>query len=125
MSNEVTKVADAPIYTDERYGHVHELAGEETGVPALGVGIAVVRPGAGSPDHRHLRMTEVYLITAGRGRMRLDQRAFDVSPGDCISIAPGRVHGIVALGDEPLVFTVITSPAYDLDDDFEVGEDEA
>jgi mannose-6-phosphate isomerase-like protein (cupin superfamily) len=120
MTKALSHLRGARAYEDSRYGTVYELAGESTGLSALGLAVAVVRPGATSPAHFHRRMSEIYLITAGTGLMQLGEERFAVSPGMCISIAPGVVHAVTAVGETPLAFVVVTSPSYDFDDDHEI-----
>ena len=72
--------------------------------------------GAGTLLHRHGKSEELYHVTAGRGRMRLGERLFDVAAGDTVCIPPGVVHRIDILGDEVLVILCACSPAYDHDD---------
>lgn len=112
--------AAAPLH-DPRYGTVFELAGFATGLPHLGLALVEVRAGATSPLHYHDVMSEVYYVVSGNGMMQLDGNSFAVGPGDCISIQPGTRHAIRADVSAPLTLLVATSPAYDEQDDIEVG----
>jgi len=116
----ITKEKDCPVFRDDRYGTVFEVAGTATGIPALGFAIVEIDPGATSPAHHHTVMTEVYMILAGHGEMVLDGVVAKIGPGDCISIRPGVIHAIANTGDGPLLLHCATSPAYDPDDDIEV-----
>src|SRR5579863_4880217 len=101
---------------------IRELAGIPSGnsvnqslaeatVPAGGVTIA----------HYHRRAEEIYLFTAGSGRMRLGDHERDVRAGDCVVIPPETVHKLWA-GEQPLVLLCCCSPAYSHEDTFLVDD---
>jgi len=77
---------------------------------------ATVAPGARTALHRHGATEEIYHITHGRGRMRLNAATFDVNPGDTICIAPGTPHCIENIGNEALRILCACSPAYSHED---------
>jgi mannose-6-phosphate isomerase-like protein (cupin superfamily) len=74
---------------------------------------ARVAPGGRTQLHRHHRTEEFYHLLRGRGSMVLGDDAFDVGPGDTVSIAPGTAHCIENTGSEELVFLCCCAPAYD------------
>jgi len=120
MACYLTRLSEAEELRDPRYGAVWELAGTATDLPALGLAMAEVDPGALSPPHFHRHMSEAYFILEGEGEMWMDGVRFPVGPGDAISIAPGVVHALGNAGPDPLRFVVTTAGAYDPDDDIEV-----
>jgi mannose-6-phosphate isomerase-like protein (cupin superfamily) len=73
---------------------------------------ASVAPGTCTALHRHRVTEEIYHITAGRGRMTLGARQFDVAPGDTVCIAPGTAHCIACRGEVPLKILCACTPAY-------------
>lgn len=77
---------------------------------------ATLPPGTATVAHYHPRAEELYLFTAGRGRLRVgdDERA--VQPGDCVVIPPGTVHKLWNETDEELVLVCACSPAYSHED---------
>lgn len=77
---------------------------------------ATLAPGAATIAHFHRRSEELYLVTAGRGRLRIDDDERDIASGDCAVIPPGAVHRLVNVGDEDLVVVCACSPAYSHDD---------
>jgi mannose-6-phosphate isomerase-like protein (cupin superfamily) len=77
---------------------------------------AVVAPGATTRLHRHRGSEELYLITAGTGRMTLGSETFDVAPGDTVCIPPGTPHCIENTGAGPLHILCACSPPYSHDD---------
>lgn len=77
------------------------LEAEQTGLTHFRL-----RPGKRSPfAHRHARAEEVYVILAGNGQIKLDDRLLDVRPLDAIRVAPDVVRAMEA-GPDGLEFLV-------------------
>jgi quinol monooxygenase YgiN/mannose-6-phosphate isomerase-like protein (cupin superfamily) len=75
---------------------------DELGALDTGVSQQILRPGKRQTfGHRHKRAEEVYVITAGSGRARIDDDVLDVTEGDAIRIAPGLTRAFEA-GDDGL-----------------------
>ena len=62
--------------------------------------------------HFHRASEEIYVFTAGAGRMILGDEQSAVRAGDCVVIAPGTAHQLVNDGAEPLVLLCCCSPPY-------------
>lgn len=77
---------------------------------------ATLPPGGETIAHYHVRAEELYLFTAGRGRMRLGDEEREVEPGDCVTIPPGVVHKLWNAGDADLVLVCACSPPYSHED---------
>ena len=56
-------------------------------------------PGAATEAHYHRTTEEIYLFTAGAGRMILAGEEAPVRAGDCVVIPPGAEHQLVNDGD--------------------------
>lgn len=55
----------------------------------------------------HLQKTdEVYYITGGQGVMTIDNKPFEVKPGDAILTRGGSSHGLVQKGDGDLTIVI-------------------
>jgi mannose-6-phosphate isomerase-like protein (cupin superfamily) len=92
---------------------IRELAGVPSGNAAQqSLAEAVVPAGGATIAHLHRRSEEIYLFTAGRGRMRLGDVERAVRAGDCVVIAPGTVHKLWADERESLVLLCCCAPAY-------------
>lgn len=76
---------------------------------------AVVPAGGETIAHRHGRSEEIYVFTAGSGRMALADETFAVAAGDAVVIPPGTAHKLFA-GAERLVLLCICAPAYSHED---------
>ncbi len=91
---------------------IRELAGIPSGNSVnQSLAEATVPPGGATIAHYHRRSEEIYLFTAGTGRMQLGDAQRPVRAGDCVVIAAGTVHKLWA-GEQPLVLLCCCSPAY-------------
>ena len=72
--------------------------------------------GASTQEHYHVKTEEIYFITAGQGRMRIDGETAEVKAGDAIAIPPGRKHKLWNTGAETLKLLCCCSPAYEHSD---------
>src|SRR5262249_23712528 len=69
--------------------------------------------GGATQEHYHARTEEIYYITHGRGRIRIDGEMRDVLVGDAIAILPGQTHKIWNTGAETLRLLCCCAPAYE------------
>ena len=72
--------------------------------------------GTSTQEHYHVRTEEIYYITHGIGRMRIDGETRDVKAGDAIAIPPGCRHKLWNTGNETLRLLCCCAPAYEHDD---------
>ena len=72
--------------------------------------------GGSTLEHFHPRTEEIYYITEGRGRMRIEGETRDVGVGDAIAIPPGQKHKIWNTGAEVLRLLCCCAPAYEHSD---------
>jgi mannose-6-phosphate isomerase-like protein (cupin superfamily) len=77
---------------------------------------ATVPAGDATLAHYHRESEEIYLVTSGRGRLRLGAEVEQIGPGDCVVIPPGVVHRLWADADAPLVVVCSSVPPYSHDD---------
>jgi mannose-6-phosphate isomerase-like protein (cupin superfamily) len=69
--------------------------------------------GGATQEHYHPKCEEIYYITNGLGRMRIEGELRDVKPGDAIAIPPGQKHKIWNTGSETLRLLCCCAPAYE------------
>src|SRR5215475_5539390 len=69
--------------------------------------------GASTMEHYHPKAEEIYYITHGTGRMRIEGELRDVRAGDAIAIPPGKKHKIWNTGSETLRLLCCCAPAYE------------
>jgi mannose-6-phosphate isomerase-like protein (cupin superfamily) len=92
---------------------IRELAGVPSGNAVnQSLAEATVPPGGETVEHLHRASEEIYLFTAGAGRMRLGGEEGPVRAGDAVVIAPGTRHKLWNPGREPLVLLCCCAPAY-------------
>lgn len=113
----VRNLDDVEPFTTLDGSEIRELAGRVS-LPAVNQSLAeaTVPPGAATTEHYHRVTEELYFITDGTGRLRVDGEERDVTPGDCIVIAPGAVHKLWNTGDIPLRLLCCCAPAYTHED---------
>jgi mannose-6-phosphate isomerase-like protein (cupin superfamily) len=72
--------------------------------------------GGSTQEHYHVQTEEIYYITHGTGRVRIDGETQEVKAGDAIAIPPGRKHKLWNTGHETLRLLCCCAPAYEHDD---------
>ena len=72
--------------------------------------------GASTQEHYHPKAEEIYFITHGQGRMRIEGEVRDVVTGDAIAIPPGRRHKLWNTGKETLRLLCCCAPGYEHSD---------
>jgi mannose-6-phosphate isomerase-like protein (cupin superfamily) len=98
---------------------IREWAGPQpASAPAVRQSLAeaTIPPGGATTEHYHRVTEELYLVSAGRGRLVIDGEEREVVPGDCALIPPGAVHQVFSTGDEPLRIVCACAPPYSDDD---------
>lgn len=98
----VVAVADGRPF-DALGAPVRRLVHPKTvGSKLLGVSICLMEPGDEVRRHHH-DYEEAYFVISGKGRMYLEgESEIALEPGLSVYVEPGRVHGQVNDGDEPL-----------------------
>lgn len=77
---------------------------------------ARIPAGSSTQEHYHPRAEEIYYITHGTGRMRIESELRDVKAGDAIAIPPGLKHKLWNTGQETLRLLCCCAPAYEHSD---------
>ena len=72
--------------------------------------------GASTREHYHPKAEEIYFLTHGQGRMRIEGEVRDVVAGDAIAIPPGRRHKLWNTGNETLRLLCCCAPGYEHSD---------
>ena len=114
---EIVRTEDREPFITLDGSEIRELAGIPAGNSAnQSLAQATVPSGASTEAHYHRASEEIYLFTAGAGRMKLGDDEAAVRAGDCVVIAPGRPHQLVNTGAEPLVLLCCCAPPYSHED---------
>ncbi len=73
---------------------------------------ATIPVGGATTEHYHRTSEELYLVSAGQGRLVIDGEERLIGEGDCALIPPGKRHKVFNIGDGPLRIVCACSPAY-------------
>lgn len=90
------------------------FAASDFDTPCKFIRYVELEPEASIGDHPHGQNEEIYVILAGRGKMRVNGASQVVQAGDVILNKPGWQHGLENISTEPLkvfVFEVDMIPA--------------
>lgn len=77
---------------------------------------ATIPVGGATTEHYHRTSEELYLVSAGQGRLILDGEERLIGEGDCALIPPGARHKVFNVGTEPLRIVCACAPAYSDED---------
>ena len=72
--------------------------------------------GSATQEHYHPQAEEIYYITHGTGRIRIDGELREVRVGDAIAIPPGARHKLWNTGVETLRLLCCCAPGYEHSD---------
>ncbi|MBA2348201.1 MAG: cupin domain-containing protein [Solirubrobacterales bacterium] len=110
---DVTNLARATPFTTKDGSQIRELVHPTwSGARNQSLAEATLPVAGATTAHYHRLAEELYVITAGTGRMRLADEECDVALGDCVIIPPGVEHKLVNTGQEELRLLCCCSPAY-------------
>jgi mannose-6-phosphate isomerase-like protein (cupin superfamily) len=116
---EIRSISDAPPFITKDGSEIRELlAYRNASIRNQSLAEARLPVGASTQEHYHAKTEEIYFITAGRGRMRIDAELAEVKAGDAIAIPPGRKHKLWNTGSEPLTLLCCCAPCYEHSDTF-------
>ncbi len=77
---------------------------------------AMIPVGKATTEHYHRTSEELYLVSAGQGRLVIDGEERIIGEGDCALIPPGSRHKVFNIGGAPLRIVCACSPAYSDED---------
>jgi len=114
---DVKNLNDVPAFITKDGSEIRELlAHRNSAIRNQSLAEARVPVDGSTMEHYHAKTEEIYFITAGRGRMRIENETRDVKPGDAIAIPPGQKHKLWNTGKETLTLLCCCAPAYEHDD---------
>ena len=116
---DITNLQQLPPFITKDGSEIREiLAHRNSAVRNQSLAEARVPVGCSTLEHYHGRTEEIYFITAGKGRIRIDTEYSDVKAGDAIAILPGKKHKLWNTGQEILSLLCCCAPAYEHSDTF-------
>jgi mannose-6-phosphate isomerase-like protein (cupin superfamily) len=114
---DVKNLNEVPAFITKDRSEIRELlAHRNSAIRHQSLAEARLLVGGSTQEHFHPRAEEIYFITHGAGRIRIEGEIRDVKPGDAIAIPPGLKHKLWNTGAEPLRLLCCCAPAYEHDD---------
>jgi mannose-6-phosphate isomerase-like protein (cupin superfamily) len=111
---DVKNLDEVPAFTTKDGSEIRELlAYRNSAICNQSLAEARLSVGASTMEHYHPKTEEVYYITHGKGRMRIEGELRDVRVGDAIAILPGKRHKIWNTGSETLRLLCCCAPGYE------------
>ena len=111
---DVKNLAEVPAFTTKDGSEIRELlAYRNSCVKNQSLAEARVPVGGSTLEHYHPKAEEIYFITAGSGKMRIENETHPVKVGDAIAIPPGLRHKIWNTGEDVLRLLCCCAPAYE------------
>ncbi len=111
---DISAIGKLVPFTTKDGSEIRELlAHRNSAIKNQSLAEARVAVGSATQEHYHVLAEEIYFITQGRGRIRIDDESRDVTEGDAIAIPPGARHKLWNIGDEPLKLLCCCAPAYE------------
>jgi mannose-6-phosphate isomerase-like protein (cupin superfamily) len=111
---DVFNIADVPAFITKDGSEIRELlAYRNSLIVNQSLAEARVPAGGSTIEHYHAKSEEIYYITQGTGRVRIEAEEKLVKVGDAIAIAPGKRHKIWNTGDSVLKLLCCCAPAYE------------
>ncbi len=111
---DIKNLNDVPAFTTKDGSEIRELlAYRNSGIRLQSLAEARIAVGGSTMEHFHARTEEIYYITAGSGRMRIEGEVREVKMGDAIAIPPGLKHKIWNTGAETLRLLCCCAPGYE------------
>lgn len=80
-----------------------------------------VAPGSRQRLHDH-PSEQVYVLTSGKGLMRVGEEEQAVAAGDLVYIPSGAIHGIENVSEEMLTYVSAATPALDAEAAYDSGQ---
>lgn len=111
---EIKNLERVPSFITKDGSEIRELlAHRNSAIRNQSLAEARVPVGGSTQEHYHARTEEIYYITHGTGRIRIEGIIAEVGPGDAIAIPPGQKHKLWNTGEEPLRLLCCCAPAYE------------
>lgn len=114
---EVKNLEKVPAFITKDGSEIRELlAHRNSAIRNQSLAEARLPVGGATQEHYHPRTEEIYYITHGIGRIRIEGEIRDVVASDAIAILPGQRHKLWNTGTEPLRLLCCCAPPYEHSD---------
>jgi len=114
---DVQNLHDVPAFVTKDGSEIRELlAHRNLAARHQSLAEARIPVGGSTLEHVHPKAEEIYYLTHGQGRMRLEAEEREVQAGDAILIRPGQRHKLWNTGPECLRLLCCCAPGYEHSD---------
>jgi len=114
---DVKNLNEVPAFTTKDGSEIRELlAHRNSAIANQSLAEARVPVDGCTAEHYHPVAEEIYYITHGVGRIRIDKKECEVCEGDAIAIPPGVRHKLWNIGNDALRLLCCCAPAYEHED---------
>jgi mannose-6-phosphate isomerase-like protein (cupin superfamily) len=114
---DVKNLRSVPAFVTKDGSEIRELlAHRNSAIRNQSLAEARLAPGASTQEHYHVKTEEIYYITHGTGRIRIDGETREITVGDAIAIPPGQRHKLWNTGSDELRLLCCCAPAYEHED---------
>jgi mannose-6-phosphate isomerase-like protein (cupin superfamily) len=114
---EIKNLNEVSAFTTKDGSEIRELLAHRNSVIRnQSLAEARLPAGTSTQEHFHPRAEEIYYITHGVGKIRIEGETREVRAGDAIAIPPGRKHKLWNTGNETLRLLCCCAPAYEHSD---------
>ena len=111
---DIKNLNTVPSFITKDGSEIRELlAHRNSGIRNQSLAEARLPAGGATQEHFHPRAEEIYYITQGTGKIRIEGETSEVKAGDAIAIPPGRKHKLWNTGPETLRLLCCCAPAYE------------
>src|SRR4051794_29167771 len=116
-SMEIKNLNDVPAFLTKDGSEIRELlAYRNSAIRNQSLAEARLPPGSSTQEHYHSKTEEIYFITHGNGRMKIEDEVTEVKAGDSVAIPPGKKHKLWNTGSETLRLLCCCAPCYEHSD---------
>ena len=114
---DIKNLNEAPSFITKDGSEIRELLAHRNSVIRnQSLAEARLPASASTQEHYHIKTEEIYYITHGAGRIRIEGETRDVKTGDAVAIPPGRKHKLWNTGNEMLRLLCCCAPPYEHSD---------
>jgi mannose-6-phosphate isomerase-like protein (cupin superfamily) len=114
---DIKNLNQVPAFITKDGSEIRELlAYRNSAISNQSLAEARLAVGASTQEHYHPKAEEIYFLTQGQGRIRIEGEVREVSAGDAIGIPPGQRHKLWNTGSETLRLLCCCAPGYEHSD---------
>ena len=114
---DIKNLNEVPAFITKDGSEIRELlAHRNSAIRHQSLAEARLPVGGSTQEHFHPRTEEIYYITHGTGKIRIEGETRPVGVGDAIAILPGQKHKLWNTGSDVLRLLCCCAPAYEHSD---------